>query len=165
MIYRVLNNDKKEWLILIHCICGTEKIFQNQFETLCKRYNLVIIRLAGHDIKSQIEECTINYTMEEINDFVTSNNIIVDIIGISLGAMIASTFVARYPQKARNAYLVGTIYGFSVPLFKQGYMLLTNLKKLIPRSFYMFFLTYIILPGKNEIFQRKKYILIHLIWK
>lgn len=156
MLYKEINNFRCRWIVLIHCVCGTEKIFKHQIETLSKYYNLIIIRLPGHEIKSQYFEANIDYVADEIYKIVRKKNIIVDVMGVSLGSMIASKFSVKYSEVVGKVYLIGAIYGFSYPFFKFGYNLLMKVKYLIPRKLYMFCITYFILPNKRDKEQRHK---------
>ncbi len=156
MIYKEIDNKKNKWIVLIHCVCGNEKIFNEQLSLLKQYYNIAIVRLAGHEIDSKINEATFSYVVEKIRDFVLKKRTKIDLLGVSIGAMIATKYLTIYPDDVNKAYLIGNIYGFSLPLFKTGYMLLTRVNKLLPRSVYMYFITKLILPGKKEHSQRKK---------
>jgi len=156
MVYKEINNNKEKWIVLIHCVCGNEKIFQKQLADLSKLYNIAILRLAGHQLESDIKEATIDSAIEEIHEFALKKNTKVDVFGISLGSMIASKYIVKYPNDVRNCYLLGNIFGFSIPLIKLGYMFLVKINKFIPRSIYMYFITKAILPGKCQNMQRKK---------
>lgn len=156
MIYRVIDNKMKRWVVLIHCVCGNEKIFESQMDVLNSMYNIIIVRLAGHEINSKLCEASIDYEVQEIYNYVYKKNIKVDIIGVSLGAMIASRFCEKYSNFVNNVYLIGAIYGFSFWIFKISYTILMKVKTLIPRNIYMFLITYLILPSKTEKKQRQK---------
>ena len=123
---------------------------------LNKIYNIIVIRLAGHEISSRLDEASISYVVEEINEYITRKNIKVDILGVSLGAMIASKFALKYHSKVGKVYMIGPIFGFSIPFFKIGYLMLLKLRRILPRCIYMYFITFAILPGKSEKAQRIK---------
>ena len=156
MIYKEIDNKKKKWIVLIHCVCGNEKIFNNQISLLNKYYNVAIIRLAGHEIDSEIYEATFDYVVQELHNFVLNKRSKIDVLSVSLGAMIATKYISIYPNDVNNVYLIGNIYGFSLPILKVGYLTLTRINKLLPRRIYMYFITKLILPGKKQHFQRKK---------
>lgn len=156
MLYNEINNNKKKWIVLIHCVCGNERIFSKQMNVLKKMYNIAIIRLPGHGIDSTIEESTFENVIKEIHEFVLAKGQKTDIMGLSLGAMIATEYILRYEKDVNNAYLIGNIYGFSIPIFKFGYMTLLKIHNIIPRQVYMYFITRAILPGNKQTFQRKK---------
>ncbi len=156
MIYNEIDNKKSRWLVLLHCVCGNEKVFKNQMDLLNKHYNILVIRLAGHGIKSEINEATFDFVINEIHDFTLRKNCKVDILGISIGAMIATKYISIYPQTVEKLYLIGNIYGFSIPFFKTGYIIVTKLNKLLSKSLYMYFITKVILPGKTQNKQRKR---------
>ncbi len=156
MIYKIIDNNNGKYIILIHCVCGNEKIFKNQIQELSKRYNIIIVRLAGHEIESEISEISIDCTIKEIYNFILKNKIKkVDILGSSLGAMIASKYATIYPDTVKNLYLEGTIYRFSIPIMNLLYFLLIKIKNFLPRFLYMFFITYILLPHNKQKEQRK----------
>jgi len=156
MIYKEIYNNKKKWIVLIHCVCGNEKIFNNQITVLKENYNIVILRLAGHEIHSKLHEATFAYVVEELHKIALSKQSKIDLMGVSLGAMIATKYITKYPDDVKNAYLIGNIYGFSIPLFKVGYIMLTKISKVLPRRLYMYFITKFILPSKHLKTQRNK---------
>lgn len=156
MIYKEIYNNKKKWIVLIHCVCGNEKIFNKQIDTLKEIYNIVILRLAGHEIHSKLHEATFDYVVEELHKISIAKESKINLMGVSLGAMIATKYIAKYPEDISNAYLIGNIYGFSIPLFKVGYIMLTRINKVLPRRLYMYFITKFILPSKHQKTQRNK---------
>lgn len=157
MIYRIFNSDKDRYIVLIHCVCGNEKIFKSQIEDLASRYNIIIVRLAGHDIYSDIREASIDYVAKEIYDFIVANGIRkVDILGVSLGSMIASRYATLYPQTVSNLYLEGAIYRFSLFILNFMYLFFIKINRILPRRLYMLFITYALLPDKSEKQQREK---------
>ncbi len=156
MIYNIIDNNKDKYIVLIHCVCGNEKIFKNQIQELSTRYNIIIVRLAGHEIESEISEASIDCTINEIYEFILKNKIEkVDILGSSLGAMIASKYATIYPGTVKNLYLEGTIYRFSIHIMNLLYFLLIKIKKFLPRFIYMFLITYILSPYNKQKKQRK----------
>lgn len=155
MIYNLIDNCKKKWIVLLHCVCGNENVFKYQMEMLNKHYNIVVIRLAGYDIDSQISEATFEFVVEEIHKFVVEKNCRIDIMGLSIGAMIATKYILKYGDEVENSYLIGNIYGFSIPLFRLGYMTLLKINKVLPRAVYMYAITRLILPYKSQKQQRK----------
>ena len=157
MIYNVYNNDKQNWIVLIHCMCGNEHIFDKQIDTLNKRYNIIIIRLSGHGIEDNINNAKMERVAEEIYNYLKTNKINkIDIIGLSIGAMIANIYCEKYPKTVNKVYLVGMIYRFSWNNLNILYNILVSIKSFIPRRLYMLFITYILLPGKMNKVQRKK---------
>ncbi len=156
MIYKEIDNGMNKWIILIHCICGNEKIFLKQLRSLKKTHNIAMLRLPGHYIDSNLNEATFESVIEEIHKFVLEKGQKVDIMGVSLGAMIATDYIIKYGNDIENAYLIGNIYGFSIPMLKTAYMLLLKVNRIIPRSIYMYFITRAILPGEKQSYQRGK---------
>lgn len=156
MIYNEIDNNKNRWIILIHCVCGNENIFKKQMDMLNKHYNIAVVRLPGHGIKSEIKEATFDFVIQNIHEFVLRKKCRVEILGVSIGAMIATKYISIYPEDVIRIYAIGNIYGFSTPFFKTGYMVLDKLKKILPSAVYMYFITKVILPGKKQKEQRKK---------
>lgn len=156
MLYNLIDNGKPKWIVLLHCVCGNEKVFKNQMDLLNKHYNILVIRFAGHDIESNKNEATFDYVIQEVREFVSKQGCKIDIMGLSMGAMIATKYICQYPNDVENAYLIGNIYGFSVPLFKLGYRILMKINKILPRFIYMYVITRLILPYKSQEHQRKK---------
>jgi len=155
MIYNEINNKKNRWIILIHCVCGNENIFNQQIDMLSKHYNIAVIRLAGHEFECDIKKATFDAVIEDIHEFVLKKGNKVDVLGVSIGAMIATKYILKYPEDVSKIYAIGNIYGFSIPFFKTGYILLDKVKKILPRKVYMYFITKVILPGKSQKEQRK----------
>lgn len=157
MIYKVIDNNKEKWIVLIHCVCGNEHIFDLQMETLNNRYNIIVIRLDGHGIEHGLQNAKMKSAVEEIHNYIISKGICkVDILGLSLGAMIANLYVESHPETVSKVFLTGMIYNFSYKFFEIMYMILMKVKFFIPRSIYMFLITYLLLPSKCEKKQRKE---------
>lgn len=157
VIYKVIDNNKEKWIVLIHCVCGNERVFNLQMEMLNNRYNIIIIRLEGHGIETNLQNAKIYNVVEEIHDYSIENGIHkIDIMGLSLGAMIANTYVELYPETVSKAFLVGMIYNFSSKFLELMYRLLMKIKKVVPRRFYMYLITLIPLPSRDEKFQRER---------
>lgn len=150
-------NQKDKWILMIHCICGNENIFKYQFKILSKEYNLILVRLPGHFEDVIQSKVSFKYVIENIHDYVTKKKIKkIDIMGISLGAMIASDYISKYPEEVENTILIGSIYNFSIHFFRFLYRILICIDKFLPRRIYMFLITYILLPSYVERKQRKK---------
>lgn len=157
VIYRVINNYKDKWIVLIHCVCGNEHVFDLQMDVINKRYNVIMIRLEGHGIESNVNNASMLNVVKEIYTYITEQNILkIDILGVSLGAMIANLYVEIYPQTVNEVYLVGMIYKFSIKILNVIYDLLIRSERVIPRKLYMFCITYILLPSRTDQIQRKK---------
>lgn len=157
MIYRVVNNRKDKWIVLIHCVCGNEHVFDFQMEELNKRYNIIIVRLEGHGIQYDLKNATMISVANDIHSYIIKKQISkIDILGLSLGAMIAHIYTEMYPKTVNKVYLAGMIYGFSCKFLELMYYILIKIKRFIPRTIYMYLITYILLPEKKDSLQRKK---------
>lgn len=157
MIYKVIDNCKDKWIVLIHCVCGNEHVFDLQMSSINKRYNVIVIRLVGHGIEGNINKANMLDVVKEIHTYIIEKGIVkIDILGVSLGAMIANLYIELYPETVNTVYLAGMIYKFSNKILEIMYGLLIKTKQFIPKKMYMFFITYILLPGKDNKAQREK---------
>lgn len=157
MIYRTIDNEKDKWIVLIHCVCGNEHIFDLQISDLNKQYNIIVVRLEGHGIQYDLINATMQNVVEEIHAYIITKQILkIDILGLSLGAMISHLYVEMYPETVDKVYLTGMIYNFSCNLFWFMYSILIKIKEVIPRFVYMYLITYILLPRRMDVLQRKK---------
>ncbi len=150
MIKNIINNKKNKWIVLIHPMGGTEKLFFEQIPVLSEKYNIVLIRLAGHSKESSIDDASFEAVINEIHEFAQEKNTKIDIIGVSLGAMILTEYLKKYKDDVENAYLVSPVYGFSCKFLSPGYYVTNKIKKIIPRSLYMHLIVSFVLNNKEE---------------
>lgn len=48
MYYKIIDNKKEKWIVLLHCICSNMRLFDNSLDMLCRNYNVLMIDLPGH---------------------------------------------------------------------------------------------------------------------
>lgn len=75
MYYKVINNSKDKWILLIHCICSNMDIFDSYIKELSLTYNILLLDLSGHGKSSEIEEFSLKEVVEEIIKILDNENI------------------------------------------------------------------------------------------
>lgn len=151
LYYEVLNNNKEKWVMMLHCICSNRTIFYNQIEEYSKYYNLILVDLPGHG-KSSRYPLKFDYK-DIIFDLVSILNELkiekVNIVSLSLGAIIASYFTYLKPNRVDKLIFEGITAGFSIPVTKYMFLLFSKIKKAIPKKLYLKVIFYLIIPGKK----------------
>ena len=150
MIKNIIDNKKNKWIVLIHPMGGTEKLFYEQIPVLSEKYNIVCIRLAGHTRESSVKDATFESAINEIHNFASEKNTKIDILGVSLGAMITTNYLEKYSEDVEKVYLISPVYGFSSKFLTLGYYVTNKIKKIIPRSLYMHLIVAFVLNNKEE---------------
>ena len=114
MYYEIIDNRKDEYILFLHCICGNNNIFLNQFEDLKKKYNFLLFDLPAHGKSLEYDEKFTFYSIaDEILQIMLQHNINkVDIISISFGTMIADTLIQIAPDKIGKVIFTGAVHGF-----------------------------------------------------
>lgn len=159
MNYEIINNNQKRYLLFLHCICGNTKIFKEQFNVLKHYYNFILVDLPAHGLNKDV---TPNFTfdsisMDIINILEKENVNKVDIIALSLGSMILDNLILLAPKGLINKVVfTSSLIGFPFNFINPIYNFFVKNIKYFPRSIYMFFITYIMLPLNRDKKYRKK---------
>ena len=150
MYYKIYNNNAKEWVLLIHGLGGSIKTWKYQIEDL-KQFNVLAVDLEGHG-SSSIEKGghLLSRSASEINSIMEIEHIgKVHIISLSLGTLVASEFVYRYPEKVSSIVLAGFVLNMNIG-YKSLLALLEGIKYIIPKRIFYPVFANIMMPCKNH---------------
>ncbi len=150
--YKIINNDKKKYLLFLHCICGNNNIFIKQFPMFSSEYNFILIDLPGHGESLDYQfPFSFDDVVLDIVSILNKENIeTIDIISLSLGTMIATKLCMYIPKRINKIVFTGCVFGFSYKLLAFLFSFFIKIKSMVPRRIYMFFITLLILPGKQS---------------
>ncbi len=103
------NGSEREWIVFLHPAFVDHRIFNRQFEYFCGKYNLLAIDLLGHGESLDVKKWDdITKTSEWLFAIFEKHCIpSAHIVGVSLGAVLAQAFAARYENKVLSLALFG----------------------------------------------------------
>lgn len=163
LYHKVVNNkylhNDKEWILMLHGIGGNLNIFKKQVDVLSENYNLLLIDLHGHgnsqnhtleNMKKTKGEICFKYICEDIIEVINSLNIEkVNVLGISLGTIVAMQFEKYFPERISSMILGGGIVGMNLKS-KLCLNLAICAKTIIPREIFYKIVAYMSMPCKNH---------------
>lgn len=151
MYYKVINNKKKRWILLIHCICSNMNIFKNEISKLSKKYNVLLIDLPGHGNSQDYEKFTFETVASEIAEILNSLKIdSFDIWGISLGAIVATYVAEIMPERIGKIIFEGPAFGFKNRIMTNAFNMFNTIKFFLPKKVYIWLFIQLTLYGKNK---------------
>lgn len=151
MYYKIIDNNKDNWILLLHCICSNMHIFDSYIKELSLTYNIILIDLPGHGRSAEIENFNLQEVSKEIIRMLNSKNIEkVDVWGISLGAIVANELEFMYPEKIRVMVLEGAAFGLKNKLYLIMFNIFNKLNFLIPSKLYINIFINLVIRGKNR---------------
>ena len=151
MKYKIINNNKKRNLLILHCICGNTNIFKEQFPILSKKYNFILLDLPAH---GESLDYTDNFNFEIIANnilhILQSNNLKnIDILSISMGAMITEILIKKSPKNLINKVVfTSTIIGFPIRIMDYMFHFFVKLLDICSTFLFILFILYTFLPFK-----------------
>ncbi len=153
--YKRIENGKDEWVIFLHCICYDNTIFNLQIETFSKHFNILLIDLPGHGNSINYKDkFNVEDVIDDINKIIIDLNLkVVNIVGLSLGTIIASCFYLKYPKKVNKLILLSCAFGLKNDILNNIFYFFNKVNILIPRDIYLHLFIYFIIPEKRN----KKY--------
>jgi len=164
MIYyeKLVNNNTNEWVTFIHGAGGSSSIWFKQVEDFKKQFNVILLDLRGHGKSKNshvnVKEYNFKSISEDILKVLDKENIKkTHLVGISLGSIIARHFIYLFPERCKSAVLGGMVV--RVNLISKVLLFASNLlKAILPAMLLYKVLAKIILPKRNQIDSKKKYI-------
>ena len=165
MLYyeKVMRDNTSDWVLFIHGLGGSSRTWKYQIEKFSKKYNLLLVDLAGHgnskNVKSRskympqdaarsIKEILL---LEKINK--------VHIVSLSLGTLVALEFIRQFPENVSSVILAGGIVNLNFTR-KIVFHMADFITKYFPTEFAYNLFANIIMPSKKhkksrEIFVRE----------
>lgn len=151
MYYKIVSNNKEKWILLLHCICSNMHIFDDYIEDLSKEYNIILVDLPGHGKSNDTEQFDLKSVVSELVRILDANNVqLVDIWGISLGAIVANELACIYPNKVNIMILEGAALGLKNKMYLRAFNLFNKLKFLLPSKVYIYFFINCVIIGENK---------------
>ena len=179
MTYSIIDNKQDKYLLFLHCICGNNNIFKEQFKFFKDKYNFILVELPAHEmIKSDVilsDDFTFKTLSKDIIDILIANSILnVDVISLSLGSMILDEMLKIAPKGMfRKVVFTSNLYGFPYSIFDIAFNIFTKVIRLVPTKLYMHVISFLMLPLRevrnnriilyNNSLKMPKKILIHWI--
>jgi pimeloyl-ACP methyl ester carboxylesterase len=160
--YIVHQGVGKEYVVFLHGIGGTSRIFCKQLETFKKYYNVVTIHLPGHGkspgIETYNEPFTIDLIVREVVEVLDEIEVEeAHFIGISLGSVVIHELMQQVPHRVKTAVLGGCITRFT--LFSNTLLQIGHaVKSMIPFMWLYKLFAYVMMPKSNHRISRKLFI-------
>ncbi len=157
MYYEIKDNNKKEWIVLLHCICANMHIFDAYLDKLSERYNILSIDLPGHgESREYSDKIGFKEVAEKIIKITEENNIDKFAIwGISLGSVVAKYILQMVPQKIDKIVFESPAFYIENKVYLSMFRLFNKVKYIIPKTIYLKSFIYAVIPGKNRKYMRK----------
>ena len=150
MYYKIYDNKKEEWVLLIHGLGGSINTWKYQIKDL-ESFNVIAVDLEGHGL-SEIERGPhlLSRSADEINRILEVEKIDkVHIISLSLGTLVAMEFVKSYTAKVRSIVLAGFVLNMNFG-YKSLLALLEGIKYIVPKKLFYPAFANIMMPHKNH---------------
>ena len=108
--YFEVGEESRGTVVLIHAAFTDHRLFERQIPDLAGEYRLILLDLPGHGPYYRKES---RITMGDVPELI---RLILDhrgvgachLVGVSLGALCAQAFAARYPQRTKSVAAVGS---------------------------------------------------------
>lgn len=114
-------NPEASWLLFIHGAGGSTRTWRKQIEPCQKEYHLLVIDMPGHGQSRELSKTDLHYDFHwianKIWQVVDHLNIpMVNIVGVSLGSIIAMQMQANRPLQVVSMVFAGPIVGLNLKL-------------------------------------------------
>ncbi len=151
MYYKVIDNNKKKWILLLHCICANMHIFDTYLDELSKKYNILLVDLPGHG-KSRTIQSNIEFQgiVKEIFEIMEDINIEkITVWGISLGGVIAKYMLEYDSKKIEKIIFEGPAFMIENIFLRMLFKIFNVIKPVLPKKRYLRAFIYAVIPSKN----------------
>lgn len=109
IVYYISGREHAQWAVFIHAAFADHTMFDSQVKYFRDKYNVLTIDLIGHgrSVDAKKGDCIAN-TADWLKAIFDSEGIArAHIVGISLGAVIAQDFAAKYPESVSSLACFG----------------------------------------------------------
>lgn len=97
-------------LVLIHGVGADLESWTEATRAVVGRFSVIRADLRGHGQSDRITDCSIDDFVEDVADLLrTTNHTKVNLVGFSLGGLIAQHFALKYPERINRLILVSTV--------------------------------------------------------
>ncbi|MEL7123936.1 MAG: alpha/beta hydrolase, partial [Bacteroidota bacterium] len=105
MAYRQSSSDLDEYLVFIHAGGLDQEMWEDQIKFFRRRYNVITYDVRGHG--KSLEMLTSRLEIDDLKGILETESIQrINLVGCSLGAIIALDFVLTYPEYVDQLVLV-----------------------------------------------------------
>jgi len=137
--YETYGNKKDEPLILIHGLGLDHNMYEKQIEKYREKgFYLITPDMRAHGKSSKVENLKISDWAEDIKDLMDELHIkTANVLGVSMGGIIAQKFAVQYPDRVRKLILSDTfpeIVTFTEKMVSIGQVLALKLFNILPNK-------------------------------
>jgi len=150
----IISSRESDWLILIHGLGGSSRIWYKQVDEYKKHFNVLLIDLYGHgNTKTNLSDLN-NYNFSDIGKDIAMimDKLLIErahIVGISLGTVVANELSNVAPEKIMSMVLGGAVTTFNFQA--KALMFLSGiLNHVLPLNVLYRIFAHIILPRRNH---------------
>lgn len=122
--YYVSNAKSNVWVLFVHAAFVNSNMFNKQVEYFKNKVNIITIDIIGHGKSVKIKKDDKLIKMSDwINEILIAENVDkINLLGVSLGAVIVQDFANKYPNKVASLACFGgyNINNFSKQAQKQN---------------------------------------------
>ncbi|WP_281645182.1 alpha/beta hydrolase [Parendozoicomonas sp. Alg238-R29] len=152
LFYRLVGTQTQQPpIVLIHGLASSHKDWLLQMPTLCRSRQVVLVDLPGHGRSGYRSPPSVQAMADDIHRLLQQLNIkLCDVMGISMGGMVAMSLAAARPALIQKLILVNTAPSLHDVIRPIRYLLpLHNLLAYIPAPVLAKILLHNLLPGKQ----------------
>lgn len=158
--YEITDRDPgKEWIIMLHGLGGSSRIWYKQLEEYKKHFNVVLIDFFGHgQTAAVLDSYTFEILAQEVFKVMDETGLTsAHVAGISLGTIIANYMCLLAPERIDSLILGGAVLDFDL---KTRFLLHLGsvLKYIMPYMWLYSLFAFIIMPRKNHTKSRQIFV-------
>lgn len=152
--YKVIlckNKEKQDWIVFLHGLGGSSKIWYKQWDFFKKHYNLLLVDFYGHgDTTESLDSYDFLSVASSIIEILDHLNIVkAHFMGISLGSLIGMAIGNYYPERVNSLVLGGAAIRFTRTTTSLLYLSYV-LKSVLPYMLLYKIFAWIIMPKRNH---------------
>lgn len=112
-IYYEQHGRSGPFLVLVHGLASSGKIWKHQINTLKQSFRLLVLDLPGHGKSDRCQSYSFDGFADWVAELMTYCHIEkASLLGVSLGCSVVLTVAARYPARVTAIVLEGPVAGF-----------------------------------------------------
>lgn len=161
--YELIDNNKKEYIVLLHGYGGNCKCFKKQLDTLSKFFNVLLIDMHGHGKSAHIHlEEKSKATLKNIADDIDKTLQGLDIrkahfMGLSLGTIVTNVYACYYPENVLSILNAGAVIKFK-PFVRHLLNIIYEYRNLFPQNFLYSMAGLVVMPQKSHKISRQLFV-------
>ncbi len=151
--YQIFGKDNSQILLFIHALGGSGEDWRAQINYFSKKHKVITVDLRNFGASFKSDEVNIKILAQDVLFLLDALKINkVNIIGLSLGGMIALQIAVLKPEILQSLTIVNAIDRFVLLNFREKflYYLHLYLPKILGMKVLMWFLANLMFPGKKN---------------